>query len=174
MQDLENHAPGGREQGQDEPAAGPQAPAGAPAETRFRVTRTSQAYRYVFLVLLTLLGAGMLYLFFPTFRSAQDLLVLILLGVWAAALLRYWLYLLDMPYQVLCREDGFLEFRSVLRKRIVLGASIRSVKVSPVYPTYVRFHAGKKRIAMINHVDGMSDLVTRIRRANPELETRGC
>ncbi len=163
----------------DRPLSGETPPPGDPSalkgEAVFRVTGASLVYRYLFIILLTLVGAVMLYMVAPMYLSSKDLVVMILLGCWALALLRYWAYLLDMPHKVVCRDDSSLEFFSVFRRRVVPISSILSMKVSPIYPTYVKFRTEKKKsIAMINHVDGMSELVTRIRKANPELETRGC
>jgi hypothetical protein len=150
-------------------------PSDLKVETIFRVTGASFIYRYFFITLLTLMGAVILYMVAPTYFSSKDVVVLILLAVWALAFLRYWVYLLDMPYKVICRDDGSLVFVSVFRNRVVWESSILSMKVSPIYPTYMKFRTEeKKTIAIINHVDGMNELVARIRKANPGLETRGC
>lgn len=150
-------------------------PAAGDAEAAWRVSRPALAYRYLFIGILTLLGSVILYAVVPTYRSSRDLAVMVVLGVWVLALLRYWAYLLDMPHKVTLREDGTLAFLSVFRRRIVRADTIVSMKVSPVYPTYLKFRTGrKKRIVMINHLDGLHELVHRIRKANPGLETKGC
>jgi len=150
-------------------------PAPVEPETVFRVTGASLAYRYLFIGLLTLVGAVILYAAAPTYLSTEDLIVMIILGFWALALLRYWVYLLDMPHKVVCREDGTLTFLSVFRRRVVPADAILSMKVSALYPTYLKFRTSKKkRIVMINHVDGLHKLVQRIRAANPGLKTKGC
>jgi len=145
------------------------------AETVFRVTGVSLAYRYLFIGLLSLVGAVVFYAMVPTYLSSRDWVVMIILGFWALALVRYWVYLFDMPHKVTLRDDGHLEFLSVFRRRGVPAASILSVKVSPLYPTYLKFRtAQKKSLVMINHVDGLHELVGRIRKASPGLKTKGC
>ena len=107
-------------------------------EATFQVTFSSLIYRYGFIAILTVIGALLIYLIAPTGRSSGDIIVLIILGIWILALLRYWIYLLDMPYRIRSKEDGLLEFISVFRKRKVPRASILSLKVSSLYPSYLR------------------------------------
>lgn len=147
----------------------------SPEETTFRVTRPSLFYRYGFIVILTLLGAGFLFLTVPMYLSIRDYLVLGLLGLWALALLRFWIYLLGMPYRIRCREDGLMELVSVLRKREIPLKEVQTIQVSPFYPSYLKIITSRKKtISMINHVTGLHELIGRIKKVNPELETKGC
>ncbi len=149
--------------------------ADAEVEAVYGVTGMTLVYRYGLICLLTLVAAVVLYLVLPSYISSRDYLVLGILGVWALAVLRYWLYLLDMPYRVLFGKDGSLKFVSVLRKITVPVSSIVSLKVSPIYSSYLKLRTDeKKNISMMNHVDGLSEMIGRIRKANPGVETRGC
>ena len=156
------------------PTAG-RSPVAPPEEIRFRVSILSLVYRYLFLGLLTLLGVFFLYLVVPMSLASSDFLVLGILLVWVLALLRYWVYLLDMPYRIGLKPGEPLEFRSILRKRMVAMEEIRAFKVSPVYPSFLRIlTTRKKTIPVINHVSGLHDLIGRVKQANPALETKGC
>jgi hypothetical protein len=186
MQDGQEHRPG--EEGamlEESTATGnrthveegppPMEPVAGGADVAFRVTGASLVYRYLLIGIVTLVLAVLLYMTAPMFLSSKDVVVMVILGIWGLALLRYWVYLLDMPHRVHCRLDGSLEFVSLLRRRIVPVASICSIKVPTVHSGYLKFRtARKKNISMINHVDGLHELVGRIKRANPNLETRGC
>jgi hypothetical protein len=153
----------------------PMEPAAGEAEAAYRVTGTSLVYRYLLIGIVTLVLAVLLYMTTPMFLSSKDVVVMVILGVWGLALLRYWVYLLDMPHRVRCTAEGSLEFVSLVRRRVVPASSILSIKVPTVHSGYLKFRtARKKNISMINHVDGLHELVGRIKKANPDLETRGC
>jgi len=155
----------------------PDLDAGEPAEPEavFRVSGATLAYRYGLICLLTLVAAAVLYLVLPSYISSRDYIVLVILGCWVLALLRYWFYMLDMPYRVVCGKDRSLQFVSTLRKVTLPASSIVSLKVSPLYSSYIKLRTDdKKTLTVMNHVDGLNELVARIREDNPRLTTRGC
>lgn len=144
-------------------------------EVSYHVTRLSLVYRYGFIVILTLIGAGFLYLTIPMYLSTQDYLVLGILVLWGLALLRYWVYLLGMPHRINCRGDGSMELLSVLKRREIPLKEVEALRVSAIHPSYLKiFTSKKKTVSMINHVTGMHDLIERIKKENPELTTKGC
>lgn len=148
---------------------------GEPAETYFRVTQLSMFYRYLFISVLTLVGAGFLFFIVPSTISTKDYPLMVILAFWVLALLRYWVYLLGMPHRILCRGQESLYFFSLLRRREILLKEVVAIKSSPIYPSYIRFITSKKKtIPMINHVTGLHELIDRIKEVNPELVTKGC
>ncbi len=156
------------------------APASPPDETSsqtdcFQVSRVSLLYRYLLLLALTLVGALLLSLLFPMAVSGRDYLVGGLLAIWALALLRYWAFLLSMPHRI-CLEGGeVLVLHSLFRTKKVPCSEIAAMRISPFYQSYLRIvTSGKKTFPMLSHVDGLHDLITRIKRINPNLETKGC
>jgi len=150
-------------------------PAARPEEIIFRVSTLTLVYRYLFLGLLTLFGIAFLYLVVPGSLAAGEIFTLAVLLVWILALLRYWLYLLDMPYRIVLRTGEPIEFRSILRKRTVSMEEIRGFRVSPVYPSFLRIQTtGRKTIPLVNHVTGLHELIGRVKQVNPDLQTKGC
>lgn len=146
-------------------------------EQEFCVSTAARVTRYTFLALLTLVGVGLLFLLAPMLLGAGDSLLLILLGLWLLALVRYWVYLLGMPHRVRLLPEGQIEFVSVFRSRRLELREIASLKVSAVYPSYLKVGTTRRRpksLTLINHVDGLHRLVGAIERANPGLVTRGC
>jgi len=144
-------------------------------EVQFQVSRMALIYRYCFLLILTLIGLGILYVLVPIALSSMDYPVLVLLAVWVLALMHYWYYLLNMPYRISCVEEKDLNFLSLLRRRAIPLNEITCLRVSPIYPTYLKICTSrKKNISIINHVNGLHDLVRRIKNINPDLETIGC
>lgn len=141
----------------------------------FRVSRASLLYRFAFLVLLTLVGVLLLFLLVPMGLRTRDWLVLALLGFWALALLRYWVFLLSMPFRIRCDGEGMLSIESLLSATRVACGEVASLRVSPIYPSYLKIVTSRKKsLLLLNHIDGLHELVLRIKSANPGVTTRGC
>jgi hypothetical protein len=146
----------------------------SPAST-FRVSRLTLIYRYLLLVLLTAAGALFLFMLVPMAVSGRDYILGAILALWALALLRYWAFFLAMPHRITVEDDDSLQFHSLLRRRIIPCGEIVALRVSPVYMSYLKIITSRKKtVSMFNHVEGLHDLVLRIKRANPELKTSGC
>ena len=141
----------------------------------FHVSRVSLIYRHLLLLLLTLAGALLLSLLVPMAVSGRDYLVGALLAVWALALLWYWAFLLSMPHRICLQEEEFLVLHSLFRTRKLKCSEIVALRVSPFYQSYLKIVTSRKKaFPMINHVNGLHDLITRLKRTNPDIETRGC
>lgn len=155
-------------------------PAVPPDETSsqtecFQVSRVSLLYRYLFLLALTLVGALLLSLLFPMVVSGRDYLIGGLLAIWALALLRYWAFVLSMPHRVCVEGNESLVLHSLFRTKKVALNEITALRISPFYQSYLRIVTSRKKtFPMLNHVDGLHDLIIRIKRINPNLETKGC
>ncbi len=156
------------------------APAGRPDEAScqtdcFQVSKVSLIYRHLLLLLLTAIGVLLLSLLVPMAVSGRDYLVGGLLAVWALALLWYWAFLLSMPHRICLEGEEFLVLHSLFRTRKVKCSEIVAMRVSPFYQSYLKIVTSRKKaFPMINHVDGLHDLIDRLRRINPGLETKGC
>jgi hypothetical protein len=122
-----------------------------------------------------MIGVLLLSLLFPMAYSGRDYLIGGLLALWALALLRYWAFLLSMPHRICLEGSESLVLHSLFRTKKVKCSEIASMRVSPFYQSYLRIvTSGKKTFPMLNHVDGLHDLIARIKSANPNLETKGC
>jgi hypothetical protein len=141
----------------------------------FQVSRLSLLYRYLFLLVLTGIGILLLSILIPMAVSGQDYLIGGLLVLWGLALLRYWAFLLSTPHRICLEEDAVLVLHALFRTKKIECSEISAIRVSPIYQSYLRIvTAGKKSFPMLNHVDGLHDLIGRIKAINPDLETRGC
>jgi len=141
----------------------------------FRVSRISLIYRYLLLLALTVIGVILLALLFPMAVSGRDYLIAGLLAIWGLALLRYWVFLMSMPHRICLEGDDLLVLHSLFRTKKIGCGQIVAFRVSPFYPSYLRIvTSGKKTFPMLNHVDGLHELIARVKRVNPKLETRGC
>ena len=141
----------------------------------FQVSRVSLVYRYLLLLALTLVGALLLSLLLPMAVSGRDYLIGGLLALWALALLRYWVFLMSMPHRVCLEGNESLVLHSLFRTKKVPCSEIAALRISPFYQSYLRIVTSRKKtFPMLNHVDGLHDLIIRIKRVNPDLETKGC
>jgi len=141
----------------------------------FRVSRLSLLYRYLFLLVLTGIGVFLLSILIPMAVSGEDYLIGLLLIIWGFALLRYWAFLLSMPHRICLEGNGVLVLHALFRTSKIDCREVSAVKVSPIYQSYLRIiTSGKKTFPMLNHVDGLHDLIGRIKAVNPDLQTRGC
>jgi len=141
----------------------------------FQVSRLSLLYRYLFLLVLTGIGGFLLYILIPMAVSGQDYLVGGLLVLWGFALLRYWTFMLSTPHRICLEGNAVLVLHALLRTRKIECSEISAIRVSPIYQSYLRVvTSGKKTFPMLNHVDGLHDLINRIKAINPDLQTRGC
>ena len=153
----------------------PSANNGLSQKVCFRVSRLSLLYRYLFLLVLTGIGVFLLYLLIPMAVSGRDYLIGGLLVLWGLALLRYWAFLLSMPHRICLEGDESLALYSLFRERRIECREIAAFRVSPIYQSYLKIlTSGKKSCPVLNHVDGLHDLIARIKRINPDLRTKGC
>jgi hypothetical protein len=141
----------------------------------FRVSRLSLLYRYLFLLLLTGIGVFIVTILIPMAVSGRDYLIGGLLVIWGFALLRYWAFLLSTPHRICLEANAVLLLHALFRTRKLECSEISAMRVSPIYQSYLRIvTSGKKTFPVLNHIDGLHDLIGRIKAINPDLETRGC
>ncbi len=141
----------------------------------FQVSRNTLVYRYLLLLVLSMIGALLLSLLIPMAVSGGDYLIGGLLALWALALLRYWAFLLAMPHRITLEGGEHLILQSLFRTKKVKCSEITALHVSPFYQSYLKIiTSGKKTFPMLNHIDGLHDLILRIKSENPDLETKGC
>jgi hypothetical protein len=165
----------GTDQAEPAPTGPPDDPPDSPQIECYDVSRTSLVYRYLLLLVLSLLGVLVLSIVFPMAVADRDYLVGALLTVWALALVRYWYFLISMPHRICAEGEESLVLHSLFKKRKILLSEIAAVRVSPFSQSYLRIVTSrKKKIPLLNHVDGLHDLIARIRRVNPDLKTKGC
>ncbi len=141
----------------------------------FKVSPSSIIYRYLFLVLITIIGLSIIVMLMPATLSGKDFLTSGLLIFWALALGRYWAFMLSMPYQILLTDDDTLKLRSLLHEREIPCEEIVQISVSSIQQTYLKIITSRKKsFLMINHINGLYELIIQLKKINPGLETKGC
>ncbi len=141
----------------------------------FRVTTTSIIYRYMFLLLLTIVGIFIFIMLIPATVAGKDYLTSGLLIFWALALAKYWTFILSMPYQIYLTDDDALRLRSIFQRKELPCEEIVLIKVSPLQQAYLKIITSRKKTFLLfNHINGLHEMINQIKKINPDLETIGC
>ncbi len=86
---------------------------------------------------------------------------------WFLGLVGMWYITLQYPFEITIRDDKTIEFRSVIRKIIVMPIEIQSIKAS--YPGFASVKLTKKSFHLINHFDGFHEFLTTVKSLNPNI-----
>ena len=100
---------------------------------------------------------------------------MIFMAVWLLGLGWTWYNLLvRTAFEVrLWPDSGRLQFRSVFRRTETTIDAVSKIASTSINGMRVVFHHRDGKVLVLGPFDGMSDLVFRIRQANPGVTTRG-
>ena len=141
----------------------------------YTVAVTSLVYRYFLLFLLTALACYIFLTLLPSTLSEQNYLISGILILWLLALCRYWFFMITMPYRILWLDEESLTFQSLIRRTTLPCDDIVAIKVSSFYQSYLKIVTPRKKsYSILNHVNGLHDMLARIKKLNPEVEIKGC
>lgn len=77
-----------------------------------------------------------------------------------------------MPRSVELTADGALKFDSLLGMRIAAPSELRSITTG-VMGYYVVFRFAKAKVALLNRIDGLHELVSHLKSLKPDLVIKG-
>jgi hypothetical protein len=124
-------------------------------------------------VALALIGAGFAMIGVPLLvrspKAPPPLFGVFFLAVICLVLFSF----LRLPHRITLAPDGSVEFRSILRRQVVRGEEIRSIKPS----SHIGFFLVKTdgaTIRLLGQFDNFHDFLTRLQALNPRVELRGC
>ncbi len=80
---------------------------------------------------------------------------------------------LRLPHRITLAPDGAVEFRSILRRRVVRVEEIRSIKPSS-HIGFFLVRTDGPTIRLLVQFDNFHDFLTRLQALNPRVELRGC
>lgn len=83
-------------------------------------------------------------------------------------------YWLRFPYEITLNGDNSIEFRSLLRRTVVLPLDIRSICAKSYSLGFVDIAHAQGTIHLLNQIDGFHDLVYSIKSLNPDVIVKGC
>ena len=122
---------------------------------------------------LALAGAGFAMIGVPLLvrspKAPPPLFGVFFLGVICILLFNF----LSLPHRITLAPDGAVEFRSILRRRVLRIEEIRSIKPSSHLGFFLVRTDGAK-IRLLAQFDNFHDFLTRLQAINQTIELRGC
>jgi hypothetical protein len=113
------------------------------------------------------IGAALFGAFGPD-RSAAWLFVIVLgIGLFNSYMC------LRFPYEIRV-IDSMIEFRSVVRKTVVSGTEIKSVRAKRYALGFVDVRHARGTVHLIHQMDGFHDFVWTVKTLNPAAKIEGC
>jgi hypothetical protein len=138
----------------------------------YSVMRLNLIFLYGLLGFLTLVGliVGYQALIRPDTPRAVGLMELLWLGiiVWI-----WWVYL-RIPVSITWREEGVLEFKSLLRTVEVPVQDIIAFKATPLSWGFIRVTYNGGSLKLFTQITGLYELIGLVKARNPGVEIVGC
>jgi membrane protein implicated in regulation of membrane protease activity len=106
--------------------------------------------------------------FAPEGPPAWSFLVLLVVAVFTAYM---WL---RIPFEIKMRDDGLIEFRSVLRRTTISPMEIKSVRAKLYALGFVDVVHRTGTVHLLSQMDGFHDFISTVKSLNPELRIVGC
>lgn len=129
---------------------------------------------FFFLVLIFMTFIGIL-VFNVTFIShSEDHQPTWFLVIWLFILCWNWYHYLKMPFEIKIQDDSSIEFRSLIKRIVVMPYEIKSIKSSSLTLGYITIEHAKGKISLINKIDGFYDFISTLKSLNPNIEVKGC
>jgi hypothetical protein len=107
---------------------------------------------------------------FPSPKAPPPLVGVLLLVIFGV----YLVWILYLPYQITLSQDGAVEFISVLKRRSVRAAEIRSIKPEGSKFGFLTVRTDRSKIRILAQFDGFHDFLTRLKALHPGVELKGC
>lgn len=84
------------------------------------------------------------------------------------------IWILSLPHRITLAGDGTIEFLSLLRRRTIRTAEIRSIKPQGSHFGFFTVRTDRSKIRILAQFDGFHDFLTRLKALHPAVELRGC
>jgi hypothetical protein len=94
--------------------------------------------------------------------------------IWLAITCFYLYWILSLPHRITLAQDGTVEFISLLKRRLVRAAEIRSIKPQGSQLGFFMVQSDRGKIRLLAQFDGFHDFLTRLEALHPGVELRGC
>ena len=80
---------------------------------------------------------------------------------------------LSFPYEIRLQENT-IEFRSLVRNRVVPVATIRSIRAKPYQLGFVDVRHERGTVHLVSQMDGFHEFVSSVKSLNPAAQIEGC
>lgn len=80
-----------------------------------------------------------------------------------------------MPHTILLNADKQrLIFKSILSEKEIESKKINKIEITLISNAFIIIKYDDRKLTLLNGIDGLHELINEIKKANPDLETRGC
>jgi hypothetical protein len=138
----------------------------------YKLSRSILIFIYGLLGFVSLIGAIVV---FQSFRSgvgqfpAQPFLIL-----WAGMLVWIWYIYARIPVAITWRDEGVLEFKSLIGTSAVPVEDLIAIKATPLSWGMIRITYRGGSLRLLCQITGLYELIGAVKAANPRVEITGC
>lgn len=138
---------------------------------KYKLTRATVVFIYTLLGFLLCVGITATYHGFghEGFSLLQPILI-----VWLGLFAWICYYYLRIPVTIIWRDDGVLEFKSLLATTRVPVQDIMTVKATLLSWGFIKITYKGGSIKLLCQITGLYELLSRVKAANPAVEITGC
>lgn len=94
--------------------------------------------------------------------------------VWLGMVAWNWYWILSFPHKITVSGTGEITFVSLIRRRSISGAEIKSIKPDRAQFGFLVVRTANRKIRLLNQFDGFHDFIVNLKAMNPSVELRGC
>ena len=138
----------------------------------YKVYNLSLVFVYVMLVFLTLVGAWLVYRVLTSPEAAGP--VNIVIYVWLGVLAWIWYLYLKIPVAITWRDEGVLEFKSLIATTVVPVQDCLAIKAPIVSRGFIKLTYRGGSLRLMSQMTGLYELIGAIKAGNPRVEITGC
>lgn len=93
--------------------------------------------------------------------------------LWIGGIVYLWFVYLRAPFEIALLTDGRMEFRGLLRRVSLLPGEIEAITTSFWANQYITFRYRGGKITMPRDIPGLFDLLTELKKLNPQIRLHG-
>lgn len=142
------------------------------AEYRLYRNWTLVVMLWVMPVMLSAVGAPLLYfaVLHPSTGGPPPIFVLF----WFALVAWVWFKTLRWPRRIVIHDDGRIEFINALGTVAIALQDIVAIRPDPGQLGVLTLVHASGKLQLLNQFDGFHEFLSRLKKANPSVELRGC
>ena len=138
----------------------------------YKVSRSILIFIYGLLGFVSLTGAIVV---FQSFRGGMGLFpAQPLLIIWVGALVCIWYVYARIPVAITWRDEGVLEFKSLIATTAVPVEDLIAIKATPLSWGIIRITYRGGSLRLLCQITGLYELIGAVKAANPRVEITGC
>jgi len=138
----------------------------------YKVSRSTLIFIYGLLGFVSLTGAIVV---FQSFRGGMGLFPAQPLRIlWVGALVWIWYVYARIPVAITWRDEGVLEFKSLIATTAVPVEDLIAIKATPLYWGFIKITYNGGSLRLLCQITGLYELLGAVKAANPRVEITGC